>query len=128
MSKTFLQNLHIPKFIIDGMNIYGKYYHPTFFYESLWAFIGFIILLLYRNYRYLKIGELTVLYLMWYSLGRFFIETLRTDSLMWGNFRVAQLVSVVLFAIGLIIFIVCRKGARFSNLYNEGNKTNEIKF
>ena len=46
---------------------------------------------------------------MWYSLGRFFIEAFRTDSLMFYNFRVAQIVSVILFIFGLILFIVKRR-------------------
>ena len=56
---------------------------------------------------------------MWYSIGRFFIETLRTDSLMLSNFKVAQIISVVLFVVGLIIFIISRKGSKLDNLYNE---------
>ena len=57
---------------------------------------------------------------MLYSLGRFFIEGLRTDSLYLGFFRIAQIVSVVLFIIGLIIVIICsRKGSKLENLYSE---------
>lgn len=101
-----LQNLHIPNFIIEGMKINGIYYHPTFLYESLWCLLGFIIILLVRKfYRYLKTGQLTSLYLMWYSVGRIFIESLRTDSLMLGDIKVAQLVSVIMFIIGLLCFI-----------------------
>ncbi len=128
VTRTYLANLHLPNFIIEGMNIYGKYYHPTFLYESLWSFIGFIGLILYRNYRYIKIGELTAIYLMWYSVGRFFIEGLRTDSLMWHGYRVAQLVSIILFIIGLIILMIRRRGSRFSNLYHEGDNRHEIQF
>jgi phosphatidylglycerol:prolipoprotein diacylglycerol transferase len=128
VSKAFLERLYIPNFIIEGMNIYGRYYHPTFLYESLWSFLGFLILIIYKRYRYLKIGELTGIYLMWYSLGRFFIETLRTDSLMFYNFRVAQLVSVALFIIGAILFISRRRQSRFANLYNERNSNDEVKF
>lgn len=101
-----LQNLHIPDFIIRGMNIQGIYYHPTFLYESLWCLLGFIIILLIRKYyKYLKTGQLTCVYLMWYSIGRVFIESLRTDSLMLGNFKVAQLISLIMFTIGLVVFI-----------------------
>nr|HOO68207.1 prolipoprotein diacylglyceryl transferase [Bacilli bacterium] len=71
----------IPKFVIDGMYIGGTYYQPTFYYESLWCLLGFILLLCIRKfYQYLKAGQLTGIYLMWYSIGRFFIEALRTDS------------------------------------------------
>lgn len=101
-----LQNLYIPGFVIKGMNINGIYYHPTFLYESIWCFLGFIILLFVRKfYKSLKIGQLTCIYLMWYSVGRLFIEYLRTDSLMLGQIKVAQMVSLVLFLIGLICFI-----------------------
>ncbi len=101
-----LQNLHIPEFIINGMNIKGIYYHPTFLYESLWCLIGFIVLLLVRRYyKYLKTGQLTCVYLMWYSVGRLFIESLRTDSLMLGNFKVAQLISILMFVLGFIFFV-----------------------
>ena len=101
-----LTRLHIPEFIINGMKINGVYYHPTFFYESLWCLLGFVLILLIRKfYRYLKKGQLTCFYLMWYSVGRIFIEYLRTDSLMLGKFKVAQLVSIVMFLFGLVYFI-----------------------
>lgn len=101
-----LQNLHIPNFIIRGMNINGIYYHPTFLYESIWCLVGFVILLLIRKfYKYLKNGQLTCVYLMWYSLGRVFIEALRTDSLMLGYIKVAQLISVVMFLVGFVVFM-----------------------
>ncbi len=101
-----LVSLHIPRFIIDGMQIKGIYYHPTFFYESLWCLLGFVLILLIRKfYKYLKKGQLTCFYLMWYSVGRLFIEYLRTDSLMLGKFKVAQLMSIGLFLFGLVTFI-----------------------
>ncbi len=114
-----LKELHIPEFIINGMKIGNVYYHPTFLYESLFCLAGFIILLFVRRLRYLKRGQLTALYMMYYSVGRFFIEAMRTDSLMLGGFRMAQIVSICLFAIGLIMFIIfCRK-SKFEDLYNE---------
>ena len=114
-----LKELHIPDFIINGMKIGNVYYHPTFLYESLYCLIGFIILLFVRRYQYLKRGQLTCLYLMYYSVGRFFIESLRTDSLMLGGFKVAQLVSVALFITGLVIFMILSRKGRFEDLYNE---------
>ncbi|MBQ7031196.1 MAG: prolipoprotein diacylglyceryl transferase [Bacilli bacterium] len=114
-----LKELHIPEKIIEGMKIGNVYYHPTFFYESLYCLVGFIILLFVRRYRYLKRGQLTCIYLMYYSVGRFFIESLRTDSLMFGGFRVAQIISVVLFVIGLIAFMILGRKGRFEDLYNE---------
>lgn len=102
---AFLQHLHIPKFIINGMFIDGTYWHPTFLYESIWCIIGFVIILLIRRYyKYLKVGQLSCVYLMWYSLGRFFIEEIRTDSLMLFNFKMAQIVCVTCFFIGFIFF------------------------
>lgn len=129
VTKEILQKFFIPDFVINGMYIGGVYYHPTFFYESLWCLFGFIILVILRRvYKYLKIGQLTGLYFMWYGLGRFFIEQLRTDSLMFYGFKMAQIISIALFVIGLIIFIIKGRGSKFDNLYSEleseGEKNN----
>ncbi len=105
VSRSFLEHLHIPDFIIDNMYINGVYYHPTFLYESIWDVLGFIILLSLR--KHLRIGDTFALYLIWYSIGRFFVEGLRTDSLMLtSHIRVAQLMSIVLVIVGLVIIIV----------------------
>ena len=114
-----LKELHIPEKIIEGMKIGNVYYHPTFYYESLFCLVGFIILLFLRRYRYLKRGQLTAIYLMYYSTGRFFIESLRTDSLMLGAFKIAQLVSVALFIIGLVSFMIIGRKSKFEDLYSE---------
>ncbi len=114
-----LKELHIPEKIIEGMKINGSYYHPTFYYESLLCLVGFIALLFIRRYRYLKRGQLTCLYMMYYGAVRFFIESLRTDALMFMGFRIAQIVSVVMFVIGLIIFMILSRKGRFEDLYNE---------
>ena len=114
-----LKELHIPETIINGMKINNVYYHPTFFYESIYCLIGFIILLFVRRYRYLKRGQLTCIYMMYYSVGRFFIESLRTDSLMFGAFKAAQLISVILFIVGLIAFMILSRKGRFEDLYSE---------
>ena len=108
----FLQRLHLPKFIIEGMHINGTYYHPTFLYESLWCLLGFIILLLIRKYTKRKEGIVTYSYFIWYGIGRLFIEGLRTDSLYIGSIRVSQLVSIILIligTIGIVINIIKRK-------------------
>lgn len=119
--RSTLENLHLPEFIINGMNINGVYYHPTFFYESLWCLLGFIIFILLRHYKYLKVGSLTFSYLCFYSVGRFVIEALRTDSLMIGGFKVAQVLSIILFIIGIIgLMLETRKG-KFEDLYSEPN-------
>ncbi|MDK7752608.1 MULTISPECIES: prolipoprotein diacylglyceryl transferase [Staphylococcus] len=107
VSKSFLENIHIPDFIINNMYIDGQYYQPTFLYESIWDILGFVILISLR--KHLRIGDTFALYLIWYSIGRFFVEGLRTDSLMLtGDIRVAQLMSVVLIVAGIVLMIVRR--------------------
>ncbi len=107
VSRAFLEQLHLPNFIIENMYINGQYYHPTFLYESIWDVVGFIILVNIR--KHLKLGETFFLYLTWYSIGRFFIEGLRTDSLMLtSNIRVAQLVSILLILISISLIVYRR--------------------
>ncbi|MFW6022494.1 MAG: prolipoprotein diacylglyceryl transferase [Halanaerobiaceae bacterium] len=96
-----------PGFIKKQMYINGQYYHPTFLYESIWNFIVFLILIFIRRKRFIKNGDVFILYGIGYSIGRFFIEGMRTDSLMMGPIRVAQMVSLVLILTG-IIFIYKR--------------------
>ncbi|WP_156877619.1 prolipoprotein diacylglyceryl transferase [Shimazuella kribbensis] len=134
VSVTFLQSLQLPNWIIEQMTIGGVTYHPTFLYESLWNLVGFGVLLFLRYVVVPKRGEILFGYMIWYSLGRFFIEGLRTDSLafngpdwlasllqfLWapmgvvfqageltgGNIRIAQLISMlsVVIAIGIVIW------------------------
>lgn len=75
---------------IDG----GSMVHPTFFYESLWNLIGFILLHFYSKKRKFK-GEMALLYVAWYGAGRAWIEGLRTDSLYIGPVRVSQLLAAI---------------------------------
>ncbi|WP_211202567.1 MULTISPECIES: prolipoprotein diacylglyceryl transferase [Bacillaceae] len=108
VSRAFLENMHLPEFIIDQMYINGAYYHPTFLYESIWNIIGFIILILLRRAN-LRRGELFLSYVIWYSIGRFFVEGLRTDSLMLTEtLRIAQTISIVLI-IGALVLIFYRR-------------------
>jgi phosphatidylglycerol:prolipoprotein diacylglycerol transferase len=108
VTRTFLENLKLPNWIIEQMYIEGKYYHPTFLYESLWNIIGVIILILLRKVN-LRRGEMFLFYLTWYSVGRFFIEGMRTDSLyLIGELRTAQVVSLLAIAISIILFIYRR--------------------
>ncbi|MBC1641911.1 prolipoprotein diacylglyceryl transferase [Listeria welshimeri] len=104
-TRAFLEGLRLPDFIINQMFIDGIYYQPTFLYESLWNVLGFILLLIIRRTK-IRSGELFLSYVIWYSFGRFFIEGMRTDSLMWGDFRVSQVLSLLLIvlSIGLIIY------------------------
>lgn len=115
-----LKHAGIPEFIINGMNINGAYRTPLFLYESIWNFIGFIALVSIRElYKYLKDGQLTGIYLLWYSLGRFVIEGMRDNEyvLMLGNLKIAQIISIILMITGLLMIILCKKGSRFDYLY-----------
>lgn len=109
-SLSYLKSLHIPDFIIKGMYINGNYYIPTFLFESIWCFIVFIILVIVRNkLKYKKEGIIVCLYFILYSLGRFFIEGLRTDSLYIFNFRISQIVAIILIIIGIVGIIILKK-------------------
>lgn len=123
-----LQNLHIPQFIIDGMNIKGTYYQPTFLYESILSFIGFIVLLVFRSREYTRIGMTSALYLIWYGIERFIVEIMRSDSLMLGSFKIAQIVSIVMIISGVIMFLKLRKGSVFTDQYNNVNNIEHSTF
>ena len=110
-----LKNMHIPEFIINGMHIEGKYYYPTFFFESIWCLIGFIILMIARRNKNLRKGFQIGFYFIWYGIGRFFIEALRTDSLMFFGLKIAQIVSLIGILIGIIIIVTNRN----KKYYNE---------
>jgi phosphatidylglycerol:prolipoprotein diacylglycerol transferase len=152
VSRALLESLHLPDWIIGQMEIQGVYYQPTFLYESMWDGIGFFLLLLLRKIN-LRRGEIFFTYMIWYSLGRFFIEGLRTDSLsfvgpkwlsamlnaLWlplgewlqpgslehGNIRVAQLVSLLGVLIGLAMILWRRLSRRAWAPYRSAIETNE---
>jgi phosphatidylglycerol:prolipoprotein diacylglycerol transferase len=120
------------------MNVNGTFHHPTFLYESLWNLAGLLVLLVLRRRPFLRAGELLMSYFIWYSVGRFFIEGLRTDSLafngpswlaslmdsLWspmtvlfqqgyldpayGNVRISQLLAVILVIAAIAIIIIRR--------------------
>ncbi|GAV14026.1 prolipoprotein diacylglyceryl transferase [Paenibacillus sp. NAIST15-1] len=139
VEESFLRNsLHLPDFIVNQMNVQGTFHHPTFLYESLWSFIGVLLLFGLRRLRSVRSGEVFISYLIWYSIGRFFIEGLRTDSLayqgsdwvvslidgLWspmtvvfepgfldpayGNVRISQLLAIFLIVAGVITIIIRR--------------------
>lgn len=125
VTRSFLEGLHLPTFIINQMEINGVYYHPTFLYESLWNFAGVALLILLRRVN-LRRGELFLTYVIWYSIGRFFVEGMRTDSLMLGSLRMAQTISIALIIGAVAILIYRRKKhlskARYLDLENSISK------
>ena len=79
-------------------------HHPTFFYESVCDFILFLILMkMFKKSK--RTGNVTCVYFMVYSVYRFFIEGLRTDSLMIGPLRQAQVLSLCLIALAAFVWI-----------------------
>ncbi len=88
---------------IDGVTC-----HPTFLYESMWCFLLFFVLLYVDNRRKFE-GQTILLYGMLYSFERFFVEALRTDSLMIGPFRQAQVISIVIIIVCFITYIILSK-------------------
>ena len=101
---------YLPSFIRDQMYIDGGYRQPTFLYESSWNLLGFLlILILRRKPQFLRQGEITAFYLIWYGFGRMIIEGMRTDSLMFAGLRVSQWLSMILILVGLAIIIYQRR-------------------
>lgn len=122
VSRQFLEKLFLPEFIIEQMNIKGTYYHPTFLYESVWNLIGmFVIIAIRKKEKFLLRGEATAGYLIWYGVGRFFIEGMRTDSLYIGSLRVSQGLSLLLVIAG-IGFIYYQRQIKYPKVpyYTEG--------
>lgn len=91
---------------VDGVSV-----HPTFLYESIWCFILFFVLMYVDNRRRFE-GQTILLYGILYSIERFFVEGLRTDSLMIGPFRQAQVLSLAVIAICAVTYIILSKRSR----------------
>lgn len=128
--RNWLLDLMIPRFIVDQMYIeeLGGYCHPTFLYESLWNFIGLMIILILRRFsKKYWVGDAGLVYLIWYGIGRFFIESLRTDALFIGHtsIRIAQVSSIIMILLGIILFILRRvykyKPIVYKNTINKEN-------
>jgi phosphatidylglycerol:prolipoprotein diacylglycerol transferase len=148
VEESFLRNtLHLPSFIVDQMNIKGIFYHPTFLYESVWNLVGFLLLIWLRRRSFVRAGEIFISYFIWYSIGRFFIEGLRTDSLafngppwlaslmngFWspmklvfsagemvdGNVRISQLISILIIVAAIIIIYYRRNISPRIALYSD---------
>lgn len=90
--------------IVDGTKV-----HPTFLYESIWDFGIFLFIMLYMRKKKTYNGEVIISYIVLYSIGRFFIEGLRTDSLMIGPLRMAQIISLAGIAVGTIAHLYLKK-------------------
>lgn len=94
-----------------GIMVNGVRVHPTFLYESVWClFLFFLLSWLDRRRRFT--GEIACLYGMLYSVERFFVEALRTDSLMIGPFKQAQVISIIIFAVSLAAFLHLQRSKR----------------
>lgn len=89
--------------MVDGIKV-----HPTFLYESIWDLGIFILLWCFRKKKKYE-GQLAITYLILYSIGRFFIEGLRTDSLMIGPLRMAQVISLVTIIVCVILHKILSK-------------------
>ncbi|WII37783.1 prolipoprotein diacylglyceryl transferase [Paenibacillus thiaminolyticus] len=149
-TEAFLRDtLHLPNFIVNQMNVNGTFHHPTFLYESLWSFVGVLLLFGFRRLRGVRSGEVFIGYLIWYSIGRFFIEGLRTDSLayqgsgwvesmigsLWspmqivfepgyldpnyGNVRISQLLAIFLIIGGIALIVIRRVTGAAKVLYRD---------
>lgn len=120
--KTLVNMKFIPQFVIDNMYINEAYHLPMFYFESLFCLLGFIIMLIIRRRKYIKNGQVFGFYLIWYGILRFFIEIFRTDALMIGNIKVAQLVSIIMVLIGIYINASQIRKPKLDDLYNSVEK------
>ena len=83
--------------------------HPTFLYESLWCILGFVLLHILSKKMYKFKGQIFCGYLIWYGVGRFMIESTRTDSLMIGTMKTSQLVAVIAVIGGIVMGLILRR-------------------
>ncbi len=104
-----LKGLHIPNFIINGMYIDNHYHYPTFLFESIWCFLIFITIIILMKINKKSLGLYTSIYLIMYGVERFIVESLRQDSLMFFNLKIAQIVSIIMIIIGIFIQIKGRR-------------------
>ena len=100
--------------------------HPTFLYESICDFILFLILINFRKHKKYD-GQLTLIYLLGYSSVRFIIEGLRTDSLMFGNIRISQLISALIDIVSLLILLYKKYRNKIYQI-NCKQRTNMIRY
>lgn len=102
--------------------------HPCFLYESLWCLLGFILLDLFSRRRKYE-GQIFLMYIVWYGAGRFFIEGLRTDSLLVPGLgvKVSQLIAILSVLTGLILLLVLRfKGKKIEDSSAQPKEISEV--
>ncbi len=95
----------ILSFLKKGMYIGGEYHEPLFFYESMLCILGWVLIHFVLKKHQNKRGDLGYSYLMWYGVIRFFIEAKRTDSLVLGNYKMAQITSIIFIIVGLLGYL-----------------------
>lgn len=133
-TREFLsQVLHLPDWIVNQMYICptpqsfcpvgsGAYYHPTFLYEMLWNTVGLLVMyVIIRNMKGRLIGEMALFYFVWYSIGRAFIELLRTDALIipGTNLPIAVTIGIAII-LGSVFFLWWRRKNRYEIVeYND---------
>lgn len=96
-----------------GILVNGELVHPTFLYESLWCLILFFVLIGVDNRRKFE-GQVFLLYGILYSFERFFVEALRTDSLMVGSLKQAQLLSLSVITVFFILYLILGRKSKVS--------------
>lgn len=113
--EAYGRETNLPWAMIINENGIIKSVHPTFLYESLWNLMVFSLLILfYRKYKRID-GEVFLIYIGLYSLGRLWIEGLRTDSLYLGFFRISQILAIVFIVFSVLLFFARRRKMVFAN-------------
>lgn len=104
MGKGLLESADVYQSILDGT--VGV--HPTFLYESLWNVLGFVLLVLLARKGRKFDGQMFLCYVIWYGVGRAFIEGMRTDSLYFFStgLRTSQLLGILSAAVALVIMVI----------------------
>ena len=100
--------------LVDGVKV-----HPTFLYESIWCLLLFFALSWFNNNKRYANGQTVALYFIFYSLERFLVEALRTDSLMIGPFKQAQVISLCAIIIGIFLYRYASVHKRIETPYKQ---------
>ena len=95
--------------MVDGVKV-----HPTFLYESIWCFILFFVLSYVFSHRHFE-GQVVCLYGVLYSVERFLVEALRTDSLMIGPFKQAQVISILCIIVSASLYVYLRRASQLKD-------------